>query len=184
MDVAGLTGSTNQKFSLSLFGQKVIIVRDRQETPGAGTFVWYGHVGGQPGSVALFTSVGDAVAGNVMTRDHAGFRFFEIRFLGGGVHILNEVNQRLLPPEEDALTWDTAPGNAVAQSCDPASTIDALVVYTGRARFAAGNTKPGPNANGMEAEIELAAASTNLSYANSGIEQRLRIVHKEELTYA
>ncbi len=186
VDIARLRGSANQKFLLPLFDhEEVVIVRDRQETPRAGTLVWYGHVDGQPGSMALLSSVGDAVAGNVTTRDHAAhFRFFEIRSLGGGVHVLNEVDQRLLPPEDDSLTWDTAPGKAAAQSCDPASTIDTLVVYTGRARFAAGNTKPGSAANGMEAEIEQAAASTNLSYANSGIEQRLRIVHMEELTYS
>jgi hypothetical protein len=186
VDVAGLRGPSNLKFSLPLFGHDVVLIaRDRQETPRPGTLLWYGHVDGEPGSMALLSSVGDAVAGDVTTRDHAGrFRFYQLRFLGDGVHVLNEIDQSLLPPEDDSIMWDTGPGQAVTQTCDPASTIDVLVAYTGRARFAAGNTKPGSAANGMEAEIEEAVASTNLSYANSGITQRLRLAHMEEVSYS
>jgi hypothetical protein len=185
VDIATLRGPANLKFSLPLFGHDVVLIdRDRQETPRPGTLLWYGHVDGEPGTMALLSSVGDAVAGDVTTRDHAGrFRFYQLRFLGDGVHVLNEIDQSLLPPEDDSIMRDTGPGQPVAQSCDPASTIDVLVAYSGRARFAAGNTKPGSAANGMEAEIEEAVGSTNTSYANSGITQRLRLVHMEEVVY-
>jgi metallopeptidase family M12-like protein len=60
---------------------------------------------------------------------------------------------------------------------DPTSQIDVLVVYTAPARRAA------EGKDAMLALIELAVRSTNRSYLNSDIAQRLRLVHKQEVSY-
>ena len=187
IDLLTLQDSTkNQKILLPLFqGQSVVLVRERQETPRPKTLLWYGAVDGQPGSSAILSSVADALAGDIVTRDGRGrFRFYQIRFLGDGVHVLNEIDQRLLPPEDDGMLRDTGSGGTVALTCDSASTIDVLVAYTGRARVAAGNTDPGPFNSGIEAEINEAVASANEAYAKSGIDPRLNLVHMEEVSYS
>jgi hypothetical protein len=61
---------------------------------------------------------------------------------------------------------------------DDGSQIDVLVVYTPAAQAEAG----GPAA--MTALINLAVAESNLAYANSGVSQRLRLVHAAEVAYA
>ena len=60
---------------------------------------------------------------------------------------------------------------------DPISQIDVLVVYTAPARRAA------EGKDAMLALIELAVRSTNRSYLNSDIAQRLHLVHKQEVPY-
>ena len=185
IDLSAYRSPQNQKLAVPLFGHDVVvIVRDRQEAPRPNTLLWYGRVDGQPGSSAILSNVGDALAADIMTRDHGHFRFYQVRFLGDGVHVLSEINQSLLPPEDDDFLRDTGPpGHALAQACDTGATIDVLVAYTGRARIAAGNTDPGKFNNGIEAEINEAVASANQSYVNSGITQRLRLVHMAEVTY-
>jgi hypothetical protein len=140
------------------------------------------------GSVAVFAGVDDAVAGDVLTRDEAGrFRFYQIRYLGNGVHVLAELDRSRFPPE-DPPDRSSAPASAPTPppgSCsDAGDIIDALVVYTGSARAAAGNTDPGITSSGIEAEIYAAVTWTNLAYANSDVKQRLRLVHMEKVTYS
>ena len=66
-----------------------------------------------------------------------------------------------------------APATAAALS----TVVDVLVVYTPGARMGAGGTPA------IEALIDLAEAETNVSYANSGVSQRLRVVHSAEVAY-
>ena len=54
------------------------------------------------------------------------------------------------------------------------SIIDVLVVYTAATAGASGN---------ITSEIQLAIDETNQAYANSGIVQRIRLVHSEQVAY-
>ena len=63
------------------------------------------------------------------------------------------------------------------QAYDDGSTIDVMVVYSATTRAAAGGTAA------ILAQIDLAVLETNQSYQNSGIAQRLRLVHSEEVAY-
>jgi hypothetical protein len=61
---------------------------------------------------------------------------------------------------------------------DDGTTIDVLVLYTPAARMAAGSIPA------IRAVVDLAVAETNASYGNSGIVQRLRLVHTAEVNYS
>jgi len=186
IDLNVLRDPQNTKITLNLFGAEVPVIRDKRETPRANTLIWYGRVDGQPGSMVLLSNVADAVAGDITTRDRDGrFRFYQIRYLGNGVHVLSEVDPSRLPPEAPPNSSAMSPTPPNLGACgDSASIIDVLVVYTGRARIAAGSTSPGITNSGIEAEIYEAVASTNLAYANSQISQQLRLVHMEEVSYS
>lgn len=76
-------------------------------------------------------------------------------------------------PNEPILT-ETDIDTSIA---DSGATIDILVAYTKAARLQAGSIAA------MKALINLALLETNTSYANSGVNTRLRLVHIEEYTY-
>jgi hypothetical protein len=171
-----LKGQGNQTLTLPLFDREIVLVRDRQETSRKDAFVWYGHVDRQPGSSVVLSNVKEALAGDVMTRDRTSKSgFFQIRYIGNRVHVLNQIDQSKFPRERSAgrpsLHADPDPCG------DPASIVDVLVVYTGAARYAAGGT------SGIEAEIDEAIAVANQSYSNSEVAHRLRLVHTEEVSY-
>jgi hypothetical protein len=178
VDLRLLRGRENRILIVELFdGQRLKLVRDREETPSKKAFVWYGHVYCHPDSIAVFAVVGEAVVGNIHTT--AG-RVYELRYLGEGVHSFREIDPRAYPP--CALRIEPrveAPPEMDLDTCstDPPSDIDVMVVYTADARTGAGGT------DAMEAEVYLAVAVTNQTYVNSNITQRLRLAHVAEVTY-
>jgi peptidyl-Asp metalloendopeptidase len=200
----------NRRLELPLFGDtKVVLVRDEKESGPSGVFVWEGEVEGQPGSMAILATTKKILFGDVMTRDSKGsFGFYQIRYLGNGVHVLKEVDQSKFPEEEGKKELQRgekairsrdpkeASGFYLARysesrahsevlvptsppTCeDPATQIDALVVYTDDARDEAGGK------DSMTLLIESAVRSTNRSYLKSGVTQRLRLVHTERVEYS
>lgn len=62
-------------------------------------------------------------------------------------------------------------------AADNGTQMDVMVMYTNTARAAAGGTAQ------MEADIDAQIAFTNQMYANSGVVQRLRLVHRGEVTH-
>ena len=100
----------------------------------------------------------------------------------GGGHRLEEMDEAGWPEETGDFVpvW---PGGA-ADASVPAATlgggptqIDVLVVYTEQARLAAGGTEA------MQALVDLGEVETNASYANGGVDQRIRVVHSAEIDY-
>ena len=186
---------------------KVFLVRDEEESGTSGVFVWEGEVEGQPGSMAILATTKDILFGDVMTRDSRGaFGFYQIRYQGKGVHVLREVDPSKFPEEEAGVEQrprvrasrsrdpKEESGFSLARypesrarsevlvppppDCeDPATRIDALVVYTDAAR----GQVQGKDA--MTLLIEAAVRSTNRSYRKSGVTQRLRLVHTERVEY-
>lgn len=65
----------------------------------------------------------------------------------------------------------------VLQGGDDGSTLDIMIVYTAEARQAEGSTET------MQKTIQAAVDEVNQGYANSGIIQRLRLVHTAEINY-
>jgi hypothetical protein len=149
------------------------------ETTSTG-YVWTGElVNGQAGRVTLAVA-GNALAGSISI----GESTFSVGHVGGGVHVIEEVNQAAFPPELPPLDPQTLGPAANGQppvdprmAADDGSTIDVLVVYTPSARAAQGGT------SAMQARIDLGIAETNQAYADSGVIQRLRLVRQEEIAY-
>lgn len=135
-----------------------------------------GTVKGIPGSEVIFVANGSALTGNITLPG----RLFHIRPKESGVHELQDVDLKNYPEHLQPIPVSAEPGSF---TLDPPITndgtqLDVLVVYTADARTAAGGTPA------IESQIDLAVAETNQGYINSGVTQRIRLVHKEEINYS
>jgi hypothetical protein len=162
---------------LNLFRDVVFTaVLDRFEAPSPDSLSWIGHLQGvERGQVTLV--IGDGiVAGNISLPG----AFYQVRYAGNGLHAVYEIDQSGFPPESEPIPVgisDYVEPHGATIMADDGSVIDVLVVYTGTARAAWGGTAA------MNMLIDLAASETNTSYSNSGIDHRIRLVHKQEVTY-
>jgi len=151
------------------------------------TLVWYGRVEGVPYGTAVFVVNGNSVTGHVTRGDGT---VYEVRTAEDGSQWTLEIDQSLFPETDDAVSIrrddSSAPSarpandsaNAADTDTDSSSTIDILVLYTPAARIAAGG------ATGIQQLIQLGIAETNQGYANSGVIQRVRLVHAGEVHYS
>src|SRR5215207_8316943 len=187
VDVRQLRNQQRRRISMPIFGkQSIILSRLSLEEQKSG-LVWKGIIANQQGTSATFVIVGDVVIGNILTRTG---NMYQIRYLGNGVHTLREVDRSKFPPEGES---SAPPADAVQvgksgellaaasarPTCatDPATEIDVLVLFTATTRAAAGGVAA------IQATALLAIQETNDSYNNSGITQRVRLAHMEEVSY-
>ncbi len=144
-----------------------------------GSTVWSGHLKGFPLGQALFLADG---RGQVLANINTGKQVFQVRSLGSGIHIIEQIDQSAYPPELPPLEAPVSSGGAAAPGggfapADDGSQIDVLVVYTPAARSAEGGTAQ------IEALIALAVAEANQAYQNSGVTPRLNLVYTAEVAY-
>jgi hypothetical protein len=150
-------------------------VLDRVAVSALGAFSWVGSLEGVALSQVILTVKDDVMVGSVV----APGLFYQVRYVEDGVHAVREADQAAFPPEAEPIPVDLPVGD-VAQptgAADDGSTIDVLVVYTDDARQVVGGTAA------MEAKIALAETETNAGYANSGVTQRVNVVHTAEVAY-
>lgn len=194
----------NRRLQLPLFdGTALDLIRDGLRVPRKGSLIWYGHVDGQPASTVILSAGKEVLIGNIATQptSRESAKFYEIRYLGNRVHVLRQIERSKLPEEspptspdpedrkKDDPTAEQRDGpiptpnskgrDEPMPTCttDPSTTIDALVVYTPAARRKARGKEA------MEGAIDVFIEETNTSYGNSGIGQRLRLVHMQEVQY-
>jgi hypothetical protein len=145
---------------------------------GSGSHAWVGRVvGADPSDVVLVLS-GGLLAGRIAVPG----AIYQVRHLGAGIHAVQRLLPSAFPPEGPPVMPSLVPrrepeAQAATAAVEDGRRIDVLVVYTPAARIAAGDSAA------IQAEVELAVAATNLTYANSGIIQRLRLVHVQEVAY-
>ena len=148
---------------------------DRLEDLGPGRYVWTGHLAGIEDGEVTFAVTDGVLAGQIqlpggLYRLHGGADGYAIE------QIDTSVLPRELPPIAPVINpADAVVGPMAAQ--DDGSQIDLMVVYTPAARAAAGGTAA------MNALIDLSVSNSNTAYANSGVTQRLRLVHRVEVSY-
>lgn len=175
----GSPKSTEPGYSLllNLFDDVVhTALLDRVEYNPGNVFTWLGHLEGEPYSQVTLV-VGDGVLAGNVTLPGASF---QVRYAGNDVHAVSEIDQSAFPPELPPVAAPTGDGVVTPSSLvggDDQPSIDLLVVYTPRARRSAGGSKR------MQDLIYLAVAETNQSYENSQLDQRLNLVHFEEVDY-
>jgi hypothetical protein len=166
----------------------IVAVFDRFEASPAGR-VWVGHVEDEPdGHVTLVYGNG-LLSGSISSRRGT----FQIRPAGetaapptsrpaSQVHVIRDVDLSALPREAEpvdvGLFADALDAAPPVPAGDSAPVIDVMVVYTPTARANAGG------AQAIEQLIALGLSETNASYANSGINQRVRLVHAAPVAYA
>ncbi|MEG3923778.1 DUF4347 domain-containing protein [Microcoleus sp. T3_D1] len=132
--------------------------------------------------VILTNSKKDGVAiGNIRYKD----KFYQIRYAGNGLHSIREIDQAAFPDvhqDSDAVpvpsdSFADLPDSSPDLTGDDPAVIDVMVVYTAAAKDAEGGT------DAMNTLIDLAESETNLGYENSGVNHRIRIVHRQEIDY-
>jgi hypothetical protein len=135
------------------------------------SYTWFGRATeDEPAGVVL-----TVVEGRLLGYVAAGGREYEILPAPDGGSLVRQLEAGLIP-DEDCRPADTTPaadGPATA-SGDSGEVIDVMVVYTHAASLAVGD---------VEALAQLAVDQANLTFANSGIEPRLRLVHTQEVDY-
>ena len=161
-------------FDLNLFEDtRFWAVLDTAHLNRSGSVSWVGHLEDvKNGSVVLVVKNG-SVVGNVRTP----YALYEIRDAGSGVTAVHEVDSSAYPPEADPIPAGIdAAGEEIARDppveWDSGAVIDVMVVYTQAAGY-----------SGIESLIDLAVTETNQSYENSGIDQRLNLVHTAQVVY-
>jgi hypothetical protein len=182
---SSVNGALPQTIALNLFDDAAFVAQlDRVERTPNG-MAWIGHLQGIDQSQVILVVHGNIVSGNITTPDAR----YHIRFAGNGAHEVQKIDQTRFPRDEpyvpvpkesdlfpvaakDAPTLQTP-----AAQADDGSTIDVMVVYSAAARAGAFGTAA------MQSLIDLAITETNQSYLNSGVVQRVRLVHSEEVAY-
>lgn len=174
--------------TLNLFDDVSVVMTPREsQTVGKdGTTILVGDNDAATGGQTRIANAGGTLYGIVRT---SGSRLYEIAPVGDGVYVIREIDQSSYPDEEEKLPPDAGPaapgspgasdassGGAVV-AADDGSTIDVMVLYTPSAKAAAGGQAA------MDALIALAVSETNQGYANSGVVQRFRLVHAQEVAY-
>ncbi len=185
------------RMSLELFDGKIyelVIDEQRDESPDGSTVTIIGHFVESEGSQIIMVSDGQVLSGNITL---PGQEMIQIRSVDNTVHVLREINQRAFPPEKEAKTVippeqdssspvpgstaeiqaDAVPAGNAAAGDESGSILDVMVVYTPAARSAVSGTAA------MHTLIDLAVSETNQGYANSGLNQRINLVHREEVSY-
>jgi hypothetical protein len=160
-----------------------IAVRNRIEERSESQYTWFGQVPDR-GLTSVILTVEDG--------DMAGFisfdgKVYQVNPLGNEIHTVRELcpcdfppdgpDDVLVPPAfySDPNTLSEVHYNAApALWYDDGSTIDVMVVYTDDVDNASGN---------IAVEIQLAIDQANQTYEDSGIYQRLRLVHMAKVNY-
>ena len=176
VDVSQLTAKTTA-LELVIFNNKTLkLTLDRVEAIPRKGLIWYGKIENRPGTSVVLSLVRKTLSGDI---DGRGNIAYQIRFIGNGVYSFRQIDATKFRNEKQPIRPEIKPIRFAADTCgtDPPTEIDVMTVYTAAARAAAGG------ADAMEATVYLALAETNQSYINSNINQRLRLVHVEEVSY-
>jgi hypothetical protein len=171
---------TKVQLNIGFFADVTLTVTlDRFDRPGRGVTSFHGTAAGDPLSdVVIVWSASGAISTNALYLDKA----YQILSRGDGQYQAREIDRRslqegddiVIPPASKQVSADVSPG-VLATATD---TVDVMVVYSDVTRAAAGGTAA------IESEIDLGIAVANSAYANSGVTQRVRLVHTEEIAYA
>jgi len=170
-------GESSPRILLNLFPDTELMARFyRAEQAFSGGSSLWGDIEGIPGSSVVMVVTGDIVSANISIPGH----FYQVRCSAGkeGLYKIREVNQSGFPTELPPVPVQV---DEIVEpdiiSPDSGAYIDVMVVYTEAARNGAGGTAV------MENLIDLAVSETNTGYSNSGVTQRLRLVHTAEVVY-
>jgi len=166
-------------FSLNLFNDVTYVADLIRSEKTANGLIWIGRLRGVEMSQVVLSLTNGILSGNI-TMPSARYH---IRYAGGGAYEVQEIDTSKYPLDhpETPLIPPISPDAVSSQEHtqgDSCSQIDIMIVYTATARAAAGGT------SAMQSLIDLAVAETNQSYLNSGITQRLRLVHSVEVVYS
>lgn len=179
--------------TLNLFDDAVLAATVEEVAIHSKGFSLSGRLDGSDGGRFNLVVRNDVLVGIIRTDGNAAYH---VRYLGGGTHIVRQVDPTAFPrcgvtPESvdrlhnaqveraksKATVGDAVSKAAAGGSSDDGSVHDILVLYSDVTRQAAGGT------SAIRAEIQLSIDAANDAYADSGIVSRLRLVHMDEVSY-
>ena len=173
-----------EQITLNLFSDVLLTaVKDRLERRSLTSYSWFGHIANALQSQVILTIEQGGIAGNITVQNepYGAVEIYQIRPIPGGLHEIRQIDQSIFQEKDNiegkpdyipVITHDVdLPPNNQA---DDGSTIDVMVIYTDAAAVASTN---------IAAEIQLGVDETNQSYINSGINQRIRLVQKAQVSY-
>ncbi len=169
--------ATAVTLALNLFedtGFKGVIVRT---APTASGYSLSGHIEGVPlGTVSLVVN-GGIVVGAVRTPSAT----YTIRSAGDGQVEIRQVDPSTLPPGAEPVTPKPRHSDGFMRKSslldDDEGVIDVMVLWTPAAREEVGGRAA------IEALIDLYVVESNQAYQDSGVQQAIQLVHKEEIDY-
>jgi len=165
-----------QQLDIAFFDDLTVTVNiERVERTERGAVNYYGAVAGDPYSRAVITDARGTLAVTVFT----GGRSLQLR-MRDGAYFSREIDTPRLhehPDDTRVPPLSKSATDAPVMQADSADTIDVMVLYSATTRAAEGGTAA------MEAVIDNGIAVTNSAYANSGVTQRVRLVHTQEINY-
>jgi peptidyl-Asp metalloendopeptidase len=145
------------------------------ETNYLGSYAWAGDLEDiEYGNATLVITNGILAGGISMPGAH-----YQLRYVGNDVYAIQEIDQAAFPQEMEPIPVDNYEDKSnrnakIELASGDCSKITVLVAYSPEARAAAGGT------SAIQATISLAVAETNQSYINSGLNQRINLVHTME----
>jgi len=175
------SGKSADSLAIDAFdGTTLVVDKERVARRGVGNYTWYGTVRGHPNGRTILTVVDGRIAGSITLADpHTGtYAIYELVPTNDGSHALKEIRQDALQTEEPGHFHAPLSGGKDATAsaqADSGDVIDVLVVFSNQTAAAVGT--------GIGAQVQAAIDNTNQVYANSGINQRLRLVHYEQVNY-
>ncbi len=176
-DVVTESQGDDSSIVLNLFDEvTVTAINERVERRSSSSYTWIGWIPESEAGQAVLAVEEGHMAGNITI----GGKMYQVMSIGNGVHAIYEIDQSAFPDELPPIPVEEQEISEEADQSsqeDSASIIDIMVVYTDDSRAAAGGT------SSINAQINLAISETNQSYANSGISQRVRLVHTQEVSY-
>jgi hypothetical protein len=175
---AGTRGAAaSADLELNLFPDRSFRARLERADSHADHTAYFGRLEGPDAGELVLVVRNGLVAGSL----RGGGKLFQIRFAGGNVHEVQEIDPDLLPPESEPLLaireGPEAEASGAVVAADDGTEIHVLVAYTATARAAAGST------DAIRALIDLGIAETNQAYLNSGAVQKVRLVGTVEVAY-
>jgi len=172
LEAAELTGEVVR---LELFeGGRVEAVREKLVPVGPDGFTWIGHARDDETSSVVLSVAGGVLSGSIRLASAQ----YRIRPDGAGRNRIEEVAPSSEPPERHPLSAGRGSRPLVALDPGDGAELDLLVVYTPRARRAAGG------ADAIASLVGLGLAETNLALEKSEVETRLRLVELREVAFA
>ncbi|HJS73002.1 MAG TPA: hypothetical protein VJ921_01860, partial [Vicinamibacteria bacterium] len=124
-----------ERIRLKLFELETVeVVRESLENRGPGTFTWVGQVRGDDTSSVVLSVVRNSVSASVRLASAQ----YRIRPIGAGLHRIEEIAPGSEPSERLPLPARPAPAPPPKGDSTNDAELDLLVVYTPRARSAAG----------------------------------------------
>jgi hypothetical protein len=173
---------------LQLFPNLAIVAVFERFDPNRNGVTWVGSVEGVPFSTVTLVYGNGLMTGSVVMPGGiynirpAPAELRRLNPLGNReVHVVSEIRQEGLLPEAPPIEVEISEAAAAAAADTPmpdtADVIDVMVVYTAAAQTRAGG------ATGIANLINLGVSQTNTSYLNSGVQQRIRLVHHQLVDY-